>query len=180
MARLKVTNLVFVAGDAHMLAADDGSNSDYSSASVHGNSGIPVFQAAPFANVGTSKGGPYSEGCHAYRFYPNEHYGMLRISNIGGLDNSPRVEFSGFKKGRMKIPLVKLRKCGQLRAARSKGGQDSSCSLSLFPAFVWVLLSVAILWVTATCVTLCLLHRSIRNERTFKEKEQQDYQTIGR
>lgn len=177
MVRLKVTNLVFVAGDAHMLAADDGSNSDYSSASSDGHSGFPVFQAAPFANVGTSKGGLYSEGCHAFRFYPNEQYGVLRISNVDGLDNTPCVEFSGFKKGRMTTPVVKLRKCGQLSAVRGKGGQDSSCSLALFPTFVWILLSVAILWITATCVTLSLLYRSLRNERTFKE--QRDYQSIG-
>ncbi len=51
--------LVIVSGDAHMVAIDDGSNSDYSSS---GNAAVPVFQAAALDRPGNVKGGPYSEG----------------------------------------------------------------------------------------------------------------------
>jgi phosphodiesterase/alkaline phosphatase D-like protein len=53
-----VDNLLMVAGDAHMLAFDDGSNSDYSTAG--GGHGFPVFQAAAVDRPGSVKGGPYT------------------------------------------------------------------------------------------------------------------------
>ena len=58
-----IEGLVIVGGDAHMLAMDDGSNSDYATG---GGAPIPVIQAAPLDQTGSSKGGPFSEGR-----YPN-------------------------------------------------------------------------------------------------------------
>ena len=57
-----VDNLVAVAGDAHMVAFDDGSNTDFA---VEGGAGFPLLHSAPLAQVGSFKGGPYSTGCHA-------------------------------------------------------------------------------------------------------------------
>ena len=54
-----IDNLVMLAGDAHMLAFDDGSNSDYASA---GRAGFPVIHAGALDRPGSTKGGPYSEG----------------------------------------------------------------------------------------------------------------------
>lgn len=54
-----ISNLMMVSGDAHMLAIDDGTNSDYSSA---GTGGFPVVHAAALDRPGKVKGGPYSEG----------------------------------------------------------------------------------------------------------------------
>jgi alkaline phosphatase D len=58
-----IEGVVILAGDAHMLAIDDGTNSDYA---MGGGAPIPVIQAAPLDQTGTTKGGPYSEGA-----YPN-------------------------------------------------------------------------------------------------------------
>ena len=52
-------NVVMLAGDAHMIAADDGSHSNYSG--LPGSS-FPVLQAAPIDQQTSIKGGPYSEG----------------------------------------------------------------------------------------------------------------------
>lgn len=46
---------VIIHGDAHCLAADDGTNSA---------GGIPVFAAAPLSQTSSIKGGPYSEGTY--------------------------------------------------------------------------------------------------------------------
>ena len=54
-----IQGLLMIAGDAHMVAIDDGSNSDYSAS---GGAGFPVFQAAALDRPGNTKGGPYSEG----------------------------------------------------------------------------------------------------------------------
>lgn len=54
-----VDNLVMLAGDAHMIAIDDGTNTDYSAA---GTGGFPLLHAAALDRPGSVKGGPYSEG----------------------------------------------------------------------------------------------------------------------
>jgi hypothetical protein len=41
-----------IAGDAHLVAADDGSNNDYSD---NGGAGFPLFQSAPMDNYGSDK-----------------------------------------------------------------------------------------------------------------------------
>ena len=60
---LGLRNLIAVAGDAHMVAFDDGSNTDYSVDRFFG-AGFPLFQSAPLDKEGSFKGGPYSLGCH--------------------------------------------------------------------------------------------------------------------
>lgn len=54
-----VDNLVMLSGDAHMVAIDDGTNTDYSST---GTGGFPLLHAAALDRPGSVKGGPYSEG----------------------------------------------------------------------------------------------------------------------
>lgn len=53
--------LLMIAGDAHMLAIDDGSNTDFTS---DGTGGFPLLQAAALDQHGSTKAGPYSEGAH--------------------------------------------------------------------------------------------------------------------
>ncbi len=54
-----IANIAIMAGDSHMIAMDDGTNSDYA---TDGGAPIPVIQAAPLDQAGSTKGGPYSEG----------------------------------------------------------------------------------------------------------------------
>ncbi len=54
-----IDGLLMLAGDAHMVAADDGTNSDYSST---GGAAFPVLHGASLDRPGSDKGGPYSEG----------------------------------------------------------------------------------------------------------------------
>ncbi|MGB3735491.1 MAG: alkaline phosphatase D family protein, partial [Ilumatobacter sp.] len=54
-----IENLLMVSGDAHMVAIDDGTNTDYSS---DGDSGFPLLHSAALDRPGGVKGGPYSEG----------------------------------------------------------------------------------------------------------------------
>lgn len=77
IASTGVHNLVMVAGDAHMLAIDDGSNTDFASVSgtAKGNlsarAGFPLFQVGPLTGYGSTKSGPYSHGCMAYKYSVN-------------------------------------------------------------------------------------------------------------
>lgn len=73
-----VDNLVAVAGDSHMVAYDDGSNTDYASG---GGAGFPLLHSAPLDQASSFKGGPYSHGC----FAPETTVGdwMKRIMSFG-------------------------------------------------------------------------------------------------
>lgn len=164
IAELGITNMVAVAGDAHMLAIDNGTYSDYSNPDDGVPAGFPVFQSAPIGNVGTSKGGPYSEGCRGFRAYPNYHYGILDITRVGQSDG-PCVEFSGYKAGQMDEPLIRFKKCGVLGGVQGTGGQDSSCSLSIFPGWVWALVILGIILLIlllAGCIGGCVYFRKRR------------------
>jgi membrane-associated phospholipid phosphatase len=76
IAEADIDNLVMVSGDAHMVALDDGSHSDYSD---DGGAGFPVFHAAALDRPGSIKGGPYSDGT----FDGPGQFGLLDIADDG-------------------------------------------------------------------------------------------------
>lgn len=72
-----IDNLLMVAGDAHMVAIDDGSNTDYSAT---GNASFPLLQAAALDRPGSVKGGPYSQGA----FPGGGQFGIIEVEDNGG------------------------------------------------------------------------------------------------
>jgi phosphodiesterase/alkaline phosphatase D-like protein len=81
-----IRNLCMISGDAHMLAADDGTNSGYAAG---GGGGFPVFQASALESKKSSKGGPYSLST----FPGRRQYGIVEIDYGAGA--SPTVRFRG-------------------------------------------------------------------------------------
>jgi phosphodiesterase/alkaline phosphatase D-like protein len=83
-----IAGLCIIHGDAHMLAADDGSNADYATG---GGAPIPVIAAAPLDQGASIKGGPYSQG-----IYKPPHgegcFGLVRVLEQG---DRIRVVYSG-------------------------------------------------------------------------------------
>jgi alkaline phosphatase D len=74
-----IHGLVILHGDSHMLAADDGSHSDYATG---GGAPIPVLCAAPLDQAPSLKGGPYSQG--VYRVREGEGcFGLLSVDDQG-------------------------------------------------------------------------------------------------
>jgi len=69
--------LFMVAGDAHMVAIDDGSNTDFSS---DASGGFPLLQAAALDRPGSIKAGPYSEGLHDGA----GQFGLVEVGDTGG------------------------------------------------------------------------------------------------
>jgi phosphodiesterase/alkaline phosphatase D-like protein len=69
--------LFILSGDAHMVAIDDGTNSDYATG---GGSKIRVFHAAPLDRDGSYKGGPYSNGYSKER----GQFGVMDVIDYGG------------------------------------------------------------------------------------------------
>ena len=83
-----IRGVVILHGDAHSLAADDGSHSDYATG---GGAPIPVLAAAPLDQSPSLKGGPYSQG--VYRRRTGEGcYGLVTVTDTG---HAVTVKYSG-------------------------------------------------------------------------------------
>lgn len=132
IARRGISNLILVSGDAHMLAADNGTNSDYSTAGLPA-AGFPVLQAAPLANFGSAKGGPYTEGCVATRLAYNYQYAILRLHRLQKPEG-PCISFKGYSVG-SDHSLLEFEKCGTLGGVEGTpgGGQGPKCSIRALP-----------------------------------------------
>jgi len=83
-----ISNVCMISGDAHMLAADDGTNSGYAAG---GGGGFPVFQASALESKKSSKGGPYSQQA----FPGRRQYGIVEINYPTTGTGSPTVRFRG-------------------------------------------------------------------------------------
>jgi hypothetical protein len=84
IAENDVGNILMVAGDAHMVAIDDGTNTDYS---VAGNATFPLLHAAALDRPGSVKGGPYSEGA----FPGGGQFGLIEIEDSGSTGLTVRL-----------------------------------------------------------------------------------------
>jgi phosphodiesterase/alkaline phosphatase D-like protein len=71
--------LLMLSGDAHMLAIDDGTNSEYATTAEPGAAGFVVAHAAPMDRYPRNKGGPYSHG----QVRQNGQFGVLDIVDDG-------------------------------------------------------------------------------------------------
>lgn len=71
-----IDNLLMVAGDAHMVAIDDGTHTNYSS--VPGP-GFPLIHVAALDRPGSTKGGPYTQGPIA----GGGHFGVVDVEPTG-------------------------------------------------------------------------------------------------
>ena len=68
--------LLMIAGDAHMVAIDDGTNTDFS---TDRSGGFPLMHAAALDRPGSFKAGPYSEGAH-----PGAgQFGLVTVDDTG-------------------------------------------------------------------------------------------------
>jgi hypothetical protein len=85
--RSRNRNLLMVAGDAHMVAIDDGTNNRYATS---GRRGFPVLHAAALDRRGGVKGGPYSEGA----FPGSGQFGTITVRDDGG--STVSVELAGW------------------------------------------------------------------------------------
>ena len=93
----EITNVVILAGDAHMVALDDGTNSDYATG---GGAPVPVVHSAPLDRQGSVKGGPYTLGPFANTSLVPPHDGQwvrMSVHDEGGAEVC--LGFEGFRIG---------------------------------------------------------------------------------
>ena len=90
--RLGLTaRLLMLSGDAHMVAIDDGTHSNYATGPGRGGRGFVVMHAAPLDRKTSKKGGPYSHGISRQR----GQFGLVQVTDDGSV---LRVELSGHDK----------------------------------------------------------------------------------
>jgi phosphodiesterase/alkaline phosphatase D-like protein len=77
-----VDRLIMLSGDGHMVAIDDGTNSNYASDQAAGEKAFPVIHAAPLHRYPRIKGGPYSHGVYA----PKRWFPLLQAKQFGLMD----------------------------------------------------------------------------------------------
>jgi phosphodiesterase/alkaline phosphatase D-like protein len=92
--------LLMLSGDAHMLALDDGTNSEYATDAAPGDRGFVVAQAAPMDRYPRIKGGPYSHGEVA----ANSQFGVLDVADDG---RTIRVTIQG-RRGPSPVTAMRL------------------------------------------------------------------------
>jgi hypothetical protein len=74
-----IDNLLMLSGDAHMLAIDDGTNTQYATGAHAGDPAFPLMHAAALDRPGHTKGGPYSEGM----IPGGGQFGLLEVDDHG-------------------------------------------------------------------------------------------------
>ncbi|KAI9148594.1 hypothetical protein H9P43_010075 [Blastocladiella emersonii ATCC 22665] len=81
ISQLGVNNLLMLAGNTNMLAADDGTNTDYSTTTNGTGAGFPLMHVAPMSNFGAANTGQYSAGRYAFQLYPNFHFATIDVTD---------------------------------------------------------------------------------------------------
>jgi phosphodiesterase/alkaline phosphatase D-like protein len=77
-----VDHLLMLSGDGHMVAIDDGTNSNYASDRAPDEKAFPVIHAAPLHRYPRVKGGPYSYGVYA----PKRWFPLIQAKQFGLMD----------------------------------------------------------------------------------------------
>ncbi|MEI6083964.1 MAG: alkaline phosphatase D family protein [Verrucomicrobiota bacterium] len=84
----KIKGVCILSGDAHMTAADDGTNGDYADGK---GAPIPVLLSSPLDRPGFSKGGPFSHGMYV----PGAGEGLYGLVTVVDKGDEVEVQFSG-------------------------------------------------------------------------------------
>jgi alkaline phosphatase D len=100
--RLGLTRrILMLSGDAHMVAIDDGTHSNYATGTSRAGPGFVVMHAAPLDRATSEKGGPYSHGISRQQ----GQFGLLQVADDG---RALKVDLSGRDKAGGLIPGMRL------------------------------------------------------------------------
>ena len=147
-----ISAIAILGGDAHMVAMDDGSNSDYATG---GGAPIPVVQSAPLDQAGSRKGGPYSEGMFPGLtvFPPHDgQFTLMAVEDDGGDAvclrwNSYRTKWDSPRTR----PLVEMERCFAMEPFRAATADTAEPDLLELPTVEMPAIEmIEIEWETAT------------------------------
>jgi phosphodiesterase/alkaline phosphatase D-like protein len=90
-----INNMFILGGDAHMIAIDNGDNTDYSGGFRRNSSKYPIFQASALNQSGSEKGGNYSHGTFPNPSYNEGQFGLVTVTDNGGEEVC--ITFTGYR-----------------------------------------------------------------------------------
>jgi alkaline phosphatase D len=93
--RSNIINMFILSGDAHMLAIDNGDNSDFSTGYRRNTSRYPVLQAAALNQNGSNKGGTYTYGPFPNPSSEYGQFGLVTVTDNGGDDIC--IDLTGYR-----------------------------------------------------------------------------------
>ncbi len=98
-----IPDLFILSGDAHMLAIDSGSNTEFSTGASNPHD-YPVFQAAAIAQGGSYKGGTFDQGGH----FPNPdiHHGQFGEVQVDDDGTQVCITFKGWRTDSMSTAIT--------------------------------------------------------------------------
>jgi alkaline phosphatase D len=101
--------LLILSGDGHMVAIDDGTNSNYATDQNPGEPAFPVVHAAPIHRYPRVKGGPYSHGTYArkrlFGLIQEKQFGLMQVRDNGQM---LEVELTGLDSEGMLLEGMRL------------------------------------------------------------------------
>merc|ERR1712232_1508836 len=154
-------NVIAIAGDAHMLAFDDGTNTDDSDTSS--GQGFPLVHAAPLHNYGSNKGGPFSDGCYGYQYNNNEQHATMEVTDTGGSGPDAITVKIELRKYGGEVVLQKIIQ-GPLLGKSSGKGKD--CKIDFVSPLLMAAFIVVLILLVANHILACVVCRRSRN-RSF-------------
>ena len=157
---LPKNNVLAIAGDAHMLAFDDGSNTYFgNSSSLLDVSSFPILQTGPLDRMGSIKGGPYSDGCSVTLFERNHQYSVIDYFIA---DNQPCLLITGYSMDDIDFShgeVFRKQMCGDDIFSPVNNDQeeeeDGSCTNVYVTYIIWIVFGAGIFLLFIAMFQLC-------------------------
>jgi hypothetical protein len=149
------TNILAISADAHMLAFDNGSNTNYGIIN-NGATSFPILQSGPMDNLGTVKGGPFSSGCHAYSRERNSQFSLVQFEFT---ETASCIRIEGYRmEGNTMKRVLEESLCGPDITSHMATTQGvGSCTIPRFRKSTAAVLSWSVLLVLACLGLACRL-----------------------
>lgn len=125
LSSLKARNVLAVSSDAHMVGFDNGRNTYYGDQAVDGDIfSFPILQSGPLDRSGSTKGGPFSDGCHTTKFERNNQYSIISFESARDL-NPPCLRIQSLSG---EDTVLDKRLCGEIYSQIPiDGSKQGSC-----------------------------------------------------
>lgn len=153
---LPKNNVLAIAGDAHMLAFDDGSNTYFGNSSDVVSS-FPILQTGPLDRMGSIKGGPYSDGCSVTLFERNHQYSVIDYFIE---DNQPCLLITGYSMDDIDFShgeAFRKQLCGDdiFSPVNEQIIEDGSCTKVYVTYIIWIVFGADIFLLFIAMFQLC-------------------------
>jgi hypothetical protein len=151
-------NLLVVSSDAHMIAYDDGTNTAYNTNKTF-SAGFPILQSGPLHNVGSTKGGPFSEGCFTYKMEMNNQYSTIDFDFVEPANPCLTIKTFSMVSASLEEVLFEKKLCGEIFAPKDAASNpNSSCDGSLLrPATIGLGATTGVLFFLSAAVSLAVV-----------------------